>query len=146
MIFRNCAGGVVFYANQVFLLKNEKDEWVLPKGKIRNNVTSLDAALSRVEIETGIDAEVLSNAGETCYEFFSISRKQPVCNQITWYIMHAKSKEYEINKELGFKEGGFYPIDKAIDMISYSQDQSLVNLSYKKYKEIMKLKKEGVMV
>mgnify|MGYP000861813728 CR=1 FL=1 len=146
MIFRNCAGGVVFYANQVFLLKNEKDEWVLPKGKIRNNVTSLDAALSRVEIETGIDAEVLSNAGETCYEFFSISRKQPVCNQITWYIMHAKSKDFEINKELGFKEGGFYPIDEAIDMISYSQDQSLVNLSYKKYKEIMKLKKEGVMV
>ena len=31
MIFRNCAGGVVFYANQVFLLKNEKNEWVLPK-------------------------------------------------------------------------------------------------------------------
>ena len=146
MIFRNCAGGVVFYANQVFLLKNEKDEWVLPKGKIRNNVTSLDAALSRVEIETGIDAEVLSNAGETCYEFFSISRKQPVCNQITWYIMHAKSKDFEINKELGFKEGGFYPIDEAMNMISYSQDQSLVNLSYKKYKQIMKFKKEEVMV
>lgn len=146
MIFRNCAGGVVFYANQVFLLKNEKNEWVLPKGKIRNNVTSLDAALGRVKIETGIDAEVLSNAGETCYEFFSISRKQPVCNQITWYIMHAKSKDFEINKEMGFKEGGFYLIDEALDMISYSQDQSLVNLSYKKYKDIMKEKKEEVAV
>ncbi|SDK59369.1 NUDIX hydrolase [Natronincola ferrireducens] len=146
MIFRNCAGGVVFYANQVFLLKNEKNEWVLPKGKIRNDETSIDAALSRVKIETGIDAEILSTAGETCYEFFSISRKQPVCNQITWYIMATKGKEFQLNKNMNFKEGGFYCIDEAIEMITYSQDKSLVNLSYKKYKEMMKEKKEKVAV
>ncbi|SNS36034.1 NUDIX domain-containing protein [Anaerovirgula multivorans] len=146
MIFRNCAGGVVFYANQVFLLKNEKNEWVLPKGKIRNDESSIDAAISRVKIETSLDTEILSTAGETCYEFFSISRKQPVCNQITWYIMITKNKESEINKKLGFKDGGFFPIDEAIRIISYSQDQSLVNLSYKKYKEIMKEKKERVAV
>ncbi|AOY76818.1 NUDIX hydrolase [Clostridium formicaceticum] len=146
MIFRNCAGGVVFYANQVFLLKNEKSEWVLPKGKIRNDDTSIDAALSRVKVETGIDAEILSTAGDTCYEFFSISRKQPVCNQITWYIMKATNKDFEINNKLGFKGGGFYPIDEALDIITYSQDQSLVSLSYRKYKEIMKEKKEKLAV
>ncbi|SES75769.1 NUDIX domain-containing protein [Natronincola peptidivorans] len=146
MIFRNCAGGVVFYANQVFLLKNEKNEWVLPKGKIRDEDTSIDAALSRVKIETSMDAEILSTAGETCYEFFSISRKQPVCNQIIWFIMTTKTKEFVVNKKLGFKEGGFYPIDEALNMISYSQDQSLVNLSYKKYKEMMKERKERVAV
>lgn len=146
MIVRKCAGGVLFYANQVFLLKNEKNEWVLPKGKIRNDDSSIDAAINRVRIETGLNAEVLSTAGETSYEFFSISRKQPVCNQITWYIMKAQNKEFAINKSLGFKDGGFYPIDEAIDMISYSQDKSLVNLSYKKYKEIMKEKKEKVAI
>ncbi|MCC5911615.1 MAG: NUDIX hydrolase [Clostridiaceae bacterium] len=142
MIFRNCAGGVVFYANQVLLLRNEKNEWVLPKGKIRNNDTPIDAAMSRVKVEAGIDANVLSTAGETCYEFFSISRKQPVCNQITWYIMHTKTKHLEINEDLGFKDGGFYPIDEALNMITYSQDQSLVNLSYKKYKEMIKMERK----
>ena len=142
MIFRNCAGGVVFYANQVFLLKNEKNESVLPKGKIRDGLSPHDAALKRVKIETGVDAEILSNAGETCYEFFSISRKQPVCNQITWFIMHTRSKDFKANKEIGFKDGGFFPIDVAMDMITYSQDKSLVNLSYKKYKEIMREKRE----
>jgi 8-oxo-dGTP pyrophosphatase MutT (NUDIX family) len=138
MIVRNCAGGIVFYANQVLLLKNEKNEWVLPKGKIRNGDLSSDAALNRIKIEAGLDADIISTAGGTCYEFFSISRKQPVCNQITWYTMKATTKNVNINKSLGFKEGGFYSIDEALKMITYSQDRSLVSLSYKKYKEMMK--------
>ena len=140
MLFRNCAGGVVFYANKVFILKNEKNEWVLPKGVIRNGDLSRDVALDRVKIEAGIDAEILSTAGGTSYEFYSVTRKQPVCNQITWYVMNAKTKDFEINMQLGFKEGGFYTVDKALEMITYSQDKSLVNLSYKKYKKMMRRK------
>ncbi len=140
MLYRNCAGGVVFYANQVFIFKNEKSEWVLPKGVIRNGELPWDVALRRVKVEAGIDADIVSSAGGTSYEFFSISRKQPVCNEISWYIMSSPSKDFSINKELGFKDGGFYPVDKALSMITYSQDRSLVNLSYKKFKELMKEK------
>ncbi|MDR5657862.1 NUDIX hydrolase [Serpentinicella sp. ANB-PHB4] len=140
MIFRNCAGGVVFYANQVFLLKNEKNEWVLPKGKIRNSDLSSDVALDRVKFEGGVDAKILSTAGGTCYEFFSISRNQPVCNSITWYIMCADSKQYKINEKAGFRDGGFFLVDDALDMITYSQDKSLVKLSYKRFKQMMKQK------
>ncbi len=143
MLLRNCAGGVVFYANQVFILKNEKNEWVLPKGVIRNEDLSWEVALKRVKIETGLDAVIIASAGGTSYEFFSISRKQPICNEITWYIMNATSKHYKISHDLGFKDGGFYPVDKALSMITYSQDKSLVSLSYKKYKEI---KREKVIV
>ena len=140
MILRNCAGGVVFYANQVFLLKNEKNEWVLPKGKIRNEELSSDTALNRTKLECGINAEIISTAGGTCYEFFSLSRRQPVCNSITWYIMKSTSKEFQVNKEMGFKDGGFFSIDDALELITYSQDKSLVKLSYKKYKQLMKEK------
>ncbi len=54
--------------------------------------------------------------------------------------MKAKNKTCQINKELGFKDGGFYPVDEAIEMITYSQDKSLVSLSYKKYKDLVKNK------
>ncbi|NBG88971.1 NUDIX domain-containing protein [Isachenkonia alkalipeptolytica] len=138
MIVRNCSGGIVFYANQVFLLQNEKDEWVLPKGKIRNEDSPIDTSLERVKQEAGIDAEILSSAGESSYEFYSVTRKKPVCNQITWYIMKAKNKDFTVNYDLGFKNGGFFKIDEAMEMITYSQDKSLVNLSYKKYKDLMK--------
>lgn len=135
MIVRNCAGGVVFNGDKVLILKNEKNEWILPKGKIRNNSLPTETAISRVKYETGVDANIVSTAGETSYEFYSLSRKQSVCNIIIWYVMEALGEHYKINKEEDFKDGGFYSVDKAIEMITYSQDKSLVSLSYKKYLE-----------
>ncbi len=136
MIFRNCAGGVVFFEEKVLLLKNEKDEWILPKGVIRNGDLSRDVALRRVREETGVDAEIISSVGETCYEFFSIKRQKDVCNQIGWYLMRAESDACKLNAEMDFKEVGFYPIDEALEKITHPQEQSLVRISYQKYKAL----------
>lgn len=135
MIVRKCSGGVVFNGDKVLILKNDKDEWVLPKGKIRDGLLPTETAISRVKYETGADANIVSTAGETSYEFFSLSRKQEVYNKIIWYVMEAVDEKLKINKEEGFKDGGFYNIDKAIDMVTHSQEKSLVSLSYKKYLE-----------
>ena len=135
MIIRNCAGGVVFNDNKVFILKNDKNEWILPKGKIRNDQLPPETAVDRVKYETGVDGDIVSPAGETAYEFYSISRNQPVYNKITWYIMESENQDHSVNKEEGFQEGGFYNIDEAIEKITYSQDKSLVSLSYKRYLE-----------
>ena len=103
MIFRNCAGGVVFFEEKVLLLKNEKNEWVLPKGAIRNGDLSSDVALNRVKEEAGVDAEIISSVGETCYEFFSVKRRKAVCNQIGWYLMKEKNDSCSLNKRFDFK-------------------------------------------
>lgn len=139
MLFRNCAGGVVFYEDKVLILKNEKDEWVLPKGIIRNGNLSRDVALNRVKEEAGIDAEIISSVGETCYEFFSLTRQKPVCNEITWYLMKASDEKHQLNEELGFKEIGFFDITEALEKITYNQDRSLVSLSHRKYKELINM-------
>ena len=136
MILRKCAGGVVFYENKVFILKNDKGEWVLPKGVIRENQLKQNVALSRVSKEAGIDAEILSTAGETSYEFFSVTRRQPVCNRITWYVMKAKNSMYRIAFELGFTDGDYYDIDTALDLVTYSQDKALVSVAYEKYAQL----------
>lgn len=136
MLVRNCAGGVVFCEDKVFLLKNEKGEWVLPKGVIKNGDLSAEIAVRRVKEEGGIDAQIVSTAGSTSYEFFSLSRQKPVCNKITWYLMKAGNADYSISKEDNFQEGGFFDISEALEKITYSQDKSLVSLSYKKYKEL----------
>ena len=141
MIIRNCAGGVVFNNDKVFILKNDKGEWILPKGKIRGSLPT-ETAINRVEYETGIDAEIVSAAGETAYEFYSITRNQAVCNKITWYIMESANEEFSINEEEGFKDGGFYSIEEAMDKITYSQDKSLVSLSYKKYLDFKEYKEK----
>jgi len=136
MIVRNCAGGVVFKDNKVFIMKNDKDEWILPKGKIRDEEIPPETAKARVEHEAGIiNPKIVSAAGETAYEFYSYTRNKPVCNKITWFIMEADEEGFSVNHEEGFKEGGFYPIEEALKMITYSQDRSLVSLAYKRYQE-----------
>jgi 8-oxo-dGTP pyrophosphatase MutT (NUDIX family) len=135
VLFRNCAGGIVFKGDQVFILQNDKHEWVLPKGVIREG-SAKEVALRRVFEEGGIQAEIIAPAGETSYEFYSYSRQQPVCNRITWFIMETHQDEYKINTEEGFIDGGFYPVQEAVEKITYSQDKSLVRISFRKMKNL----------
>ena len=135
---RYCAGGVVFSGDDVFLLRNEKGEWVLPKGVIREGQKASDIAIDRVQYEAGLRAKILAPAGETCYEFFSVSRRAPISNRIDWFIMQALDTEFQINKEEGFTEGGFYPHSDAVEKITYSQDRALVNLAHEKYLAILR--------
>lgn len=138
MLLRNCAGGVVFSGNnKVFILQNEKEEWVFPKGVIKNGELQSEVAVRRVKKEGGIDATIISPAGRTNYEFFSVTRQQPVCNRITWYIMVAPDEEYKIGEPGKYKNAGFFTIEEAMEKITYSQDRSLLHVSYLKYKELL---------
>jgi 8-oxo-dGTP pyrophosphatase MutT (NUDIX family) len=133
MLFRDCAGGVVFHRDKVFLLQNEKEEWVLPKGRIRDNKLSTETALERVKHEAGIDADILGSVGETHYEFYSHTRRAPVANRINWYIMRAKDNCFAVNPGLQYRGGGFFSIDDALERITYSQDRGLVSVAYRHY-------------
>ncbi len=136
MIVRRCAGGVVFYANKVLMIKNDRAEWTLPKGKMYDKEFQYDSAILRVKEETGIDASVVDVAGDTMYEFFSRSRQQKVCNAIMWYIMETDNTQYILKDEL--VDGGFFKVKDAIEMLTHSKEKSLVEISYKKYKELKK--------
>lgn len=137
MLVRQCAGGVVFYDDTVFLLLNDKGEWVLPKGVIRGGKIPNEVAVTRVRYEGGVNAQIISSAGETSYEFFSYSRRRPVCNRISWFVMEALEPEFSINRMEGFKEGAFVTIKEALEKITYSQDRALVRYAYRKYREYL---------
>lgn len=132
MLLRDCAGGVVFFDDKVFLILNEKNEWVLPKGLIKGGENPQDAAVRRVFEETGITGSVIEQAGRTYYEFYSVTRQVPVCNRIAWYIMQTSNDQFSITETEKYSEGGFYSINDALNMITYSQDKSLVMQSYKR--------------
>lgn len=136
MIVRHCAGGVVFYANKVLLIKNDRGEWTLPKGKIFNGELKTESAILSVKQETGVEGTVLGVAGDSMYEFFSRSRQQQVCNSVTWYIMETSDTNCVLNKEL--LDGGFFKVKDAIEQLTHKKEKSLVEISYKKYKELKK--------
>ena len=114
MLFRNCAGGIVFCGDQVLLQKNEKDEWVMPKGVIREGMDMRQVALNRVKAEAGVDAAILGSAGETCYEFYSVTPAAP------------------------YTQAAFFPYDAALAQVTYTQDRSLLAVAWEKYREMGK--------
>lgn len=133
MLFRSCAGGVVFQGNTVLLLQNEKKEWVLPKGLIQSGTTAPQTAETRVKIEANVEAKTISIAGHTTYEFYSATRQQPVCNDIAWYLMESKGQTAMPNRKEGFVDGGFFTMTEAMERITYSQDRALVRSAYSRY-------------
>ncbi|MDI9490173.1 MAG: NUDIX domain-containing protein [Clostridiaceae bacterium] len=136
MLIRDCSGGIVFCANQVLLIQNEKEEWSFPKGVIREDHEDDDIAIWRVKDESGVEARIIGLAGKTSYEFYSVTRKRPVANRIKWYIMVCDTPDASPNLQQGFLDAKFLPIEEAIQTVTYSQDRSLLTLAYQKYKEL----------
>ena len=132
---RSCAGGVVFCDEQVFLLMSDRGEWVMPKGVIRNRNHSNDVALWRVEDEAGIHARIIGIAGNTRYDFFSESRGKDVSNRIQWFAMIADDDSYHISFDQGFLNGGYYPVQKACEMLSHDCDREILDTAYQIYTE-----------
>ena len=132
---RSCAGGVVFCDDRVFLLMSDRGEWVMPKGVIRNENRSNDVALSRVEDEAGIHAEIIGIAGNTRYDFFSESRGREISNRIQWFAMRAEEPTFHVAYEQGFLNGNYYPVEKARAMLTYEDDKHILDYAYEIYKQ-----------
>ena len=140
MIIRNCSGGIVFTGDKVLIVCNDKQEWGFPKGAVKSSADlSLSAfAKDRVKIETDVDARVIAPCGKTNYEFYSVSRRKPVHNNISWFVMESESEECKAFPESGTIECKFVEVARALDEITYSQDKSLLMMAYQKYRESIK--------
>lgn len=137
MLIRNCTGGIVFTGDKVLMIENDKHEWAFPKGVIRVNQKITEVVVKRVKLETGVDATVLAPCGKTHYEFYSITRRKPVHNNISWFIMKADEVKPVPNKEENILNAKFFDIQVAMDKVTYSQDKSLLLMAYQKYKELV---------
>lgn len=140
MLVRKFAGGVVFSGDKVLLIKNEQEEWALPRELMHDGELSNEVALKKIRNDSGIMVEIVSAAGQTNYEYYPVTRQKPFCNKTTWYIMKSLDENKNENETSKSKFGNFFKVDEAMNMIGYKQDKSLVNLSFKKYKELFEEK------
>jgi len=129
----------VFAGDDVFLLMSDKGEWIMPKGIIRNHNHSNEVALWRVEDEAGIHAEIIGVVGNTLYEYFSESRGHEVSNRIQWFAMHANDHSFHVSYDQGFLNGGYFPIDRALELLTYDRDREILRAAYDIYQSYRKL-------
>ena len=50
--------------------------------------------------------------------------------------MLADSEDYKIGEPEKFQDAGFFTVEEAMEKITYSQDRSLLHVSYLKFKEL----------
>ena len=134
-LVRNCAGGIVFCRDQVFILRSDKGEWVMPKGVIRDGNRSNEVALWRVEDEAGIQAEIIGIAGNTLYRFFSESRQREVVNRIQWFAMRAETTDYQVAYDQGFLDGKYCAVDEALRVMSHDMDREVLMKAWDIYRK-----------
>jgi len=137
---RSCAGGVVFSGSEVFLLMSDRGNWVMPKGVIRSHNRSNEVALWRVEDEAGIHAEIIGIAGNTRYDFFSESRGREVSNRIQWFVMVAPDHSYSISFDQGFLNGGYFTLDRAMELLSFDADREILKSAWEIYQKHLETK------
>lgn len=136
MFVRNIIGGMVFYKDQVLLLQNEKNEWVFPVYSIQgieDEKLRESVLIQGIEEYLKLPTKILRYVGRTSYEFYSYTRRRPVCNDIRWYLLSTLTDEkpfLELIENEKYCEAGFFDIEAALDMITYSKDKAKLIEAY----------------
>lgn len=55
---------------EILLLKNERDEWDLPGGKVSNDFSATDCLLREIREETNLDVKIIGIKGTNIYQVF----------------------------------------------------------------------------
>lgn len=131
------AGGIVFNKQGKVLLINNaamrdpsKSYWGFPKGHLEPGETSRQAAVREVKEETGIEAEIIGNAGESKYVFTQDGEK--IFKAITVFAMKKVSGELKFQSEELLAAEWITP-DQALSKLSFSQDKGLLKKALEVY-------------
>ncbi len=123
------AGGVVVFGNAILLLRKYNGDWVLPKGRVEEGESLVDAARREVKEETGVRTEVLKYLGEIHYTYKDkTDSTQRVHKIVHWYMMRSSDLNARPQKEEGFIEAKYIPIDKVVDMVRYDDEREIVKV------------------
>ena len=127
------AGGIVFNSKKVFLLKNDENNWVLPKGHIMPGESYKKAAHREVQEETGLKVEVKKKIGTTRYKFFWAPHNKHYDKTVHWFVMISSNDDYNVQKEEGFIDGEFFCFQEALRIIEYQDSREILEKAIKYY-------------
>jgi 8-oxo-dGTP diphosphatase len=97
------------------------DDWSLPKGKLHDGETWLQAAVREVKEETGYTAQPLSFAGAVSY--VTANRPKVVC---FWHMLAVGEPDSRMEDEVS--EVIWLPLEAARDRLEYPLEKALLEI------------------
>ncbi len=122
------AGGIVFFKNNILMLRKFNGDWVLPKGRVEKDETIKDAAIREVYEESKAKVNVIKYLGKIYYEFNRTSYKEKikVNKEVYWYLMMARNMNCTAQKNEGFKEAKFLPFERSLKIARYDDERKII--------------------
>lgn len=120
------SGGVVFFGNTILLLKKYNGDWVLPKGRLEEGESMKTAALREVREESGVKGEIMNYIGAVHYNYKNLKRDELVSKTVHWYLMKSNNMDCKPLKREGFVDVMFVHIDKAKELVRYSDERKII--------------------
>ena len=131
------AGGIVFFGNDVLLLRKSNGNWVLPKGKIEDDEMKEETALREVFEEAGVKGKILEYIGCVQYtykNYYNAQQGDDIIDKIVhWYIMKGGNLECKPQVEEGFVEARYVHISKAISYLRYEDERRMMKKAIDMY-------------
>ncbi|MDI6689547.1 MAG: NUDIX hydrolase [Actinomycetota bacterium] len=131
------SGGVIFRRVnkeiQVALARRGEGKiWCLPKGLIEKGENPEETAVREVEEETGLRGEIVDKIGQIDYWFYWKPEDTRYHKFVHFYLIEYRSGDVQ-NHDYEVEEVKWFPIDMAIDLLSYKTEIQIV----KKAKEML---------
>lgn len=118
--------GIVVYNNEVALLKNKLNNWVIPKGHMEENENYVETAIREVNEESSIvltHDDLIGEVGE--YTYYSEIEKHDKLIKV--FLFKIKDKQEVIPQlEEDFIEGKWVLIDDAIDLVFHKEQKEIL--------------------
>jgi 8-oxo-dGTP pyrophosphatase MutT (NUDIX family) len=130
VISRKAGGGI-----EIALIATKNSTvWTLPKGIINRDETPEMAAIREINEETGLLGEILDSLGEKSYWFYLKDENTKCKKTVTYFLLRYISGD-TANFSSEVDNAGWFPIEKALHMLSYKSDRDIVTLAMEKLEQ-----------
>lgn len=134
------AGGVVFRRVdgkvEIMMIQDAKNRWSIPKGKVEPGERLEQTAAREVEEETGLKClRVMDRLGKVDFRYRS--KDSLIMKTMHVFLIHAyeDSDNYQPEDHKAIKSVGWFPANKALDLIEYDDIGKLILLALKEIRQ-----------
>lgn len=129
------AGVIVYYNDRIndqpvrmyLLLNYRRGYWDLPKGKLEQGETNLQAAIRELKEETGLVARILEGFEQSLSYMFKDPDGELVHKTVTYFVGNVSTKEVALSYEhLSYK---WLPYKETIETLTYANAQQILSMA-----------------